>query len=376
MRIMHVITRRELRGAEVVATDLCAQLARRGHAVMLVGLFDPPDRAAADSLTARLEQVVDLGGPKRRGFSVRHTSALRKTVRQFRPDVVQANAFNALKFAALVRWAGRASWPLVYRNVGMASQWVTRPGQRLWGRFLLRQVALVVSVSEESREDFAATYRIARSRIRVTRQGVQVPPLPENAKWRRQLLQLIGCQDDAPLLVHVGNFAPEKNHIGLLDAFAQILCERPDSHLVLVGDGPLRAEVESRIEKLAMGQSVHLLGARADAACLVAGADLMLLVSHVEGIPGVVLEACARGVPVVATNVGGLAEIIENGQTGLLVPKDDMTALACEALRLLHNDDTRRRLGRAAHEFVSRHHSLEASVTECEEIYRSLVNGR
>ena len=373
MRIMHVITRREFRGAEVVARDLCSELAKRGHQVCLTGLFRPPRPEEANRLTEHLPDVIDLGGPQRRGFSLRIMLALRKAINQFRPDIVQANAFNALRFAALVRFLTRAKWPLLYRNVGIASQWITLPGQRLWGNLLLRQVDQVVSVSEESRDDFAATYRIAKSRIRVTRQGVSVPSVLESAKWRRQLQELIGCAQDDPLLVHVGNFAPEKNHIGLLESFSQILEKRPESHLVLMGDGPLRAQVESRIEKLAVGPSVHLLGTRADAACLVAGADLMLVSSHVEGIPGVVLESCARAVPVVATHVGGLGEIIQHGQTGLLVPKGDMPALAREALRLIRDAGLRQRLGLAAREFVKKHYSLDASVAECEEIYRSLL---
>lgn len=376
MRIMHVITRRELRGAEVVARDLCLEFTRRGHKICLVGLFQPPRREEANKLTEHLSDVIDLGGPQRRGLSLRIMLALRKAIDQFRPDIVQANAFNALRFTALVRFLTRAKWPLVYRNVGIASQWVTLPGQRLWGSLLLRQVDQVVSVSEESRDDFAATYRIAKSRIRVTRQGVSVPSPLESAKWRKQLLSIVGLPRDAPLLVHVGSLAPEKNHVGLLDAFAQILQERPDSHLILVGDGPLRAEVEARIDKLAVGQSVHLLGTRADAACLVAGADLMLVSSHVEGIPGVVLESCARAVPVVATHVGGLGEIVRHGQTGLLVPKGDMPALAREALRLIGDVGLRERLGQASRKLVKEHYNLDASVTECEEIYRSLLNGQ
>ena len=101
----------------------------------------------------------------------------------------------------------------------------------------------------------------------------------------------------------------------------------------------------------------------------------MLVASHVEGIPGVVLESCAQAVPVVATHVGGLEEIIQHEKTGLLVPKGDMSQLGREALRLLADGGLRRRLGLAARDFVEEHFSLDASVAECEEIYRFLLTG-
>ena len=146
MKIVQIITRRELRGAEVVAADLCRSLTLRGHEVALIGLFDPPNHSEAETLSRDLPLAIDLGGPKRRGFRWDIFSKLRHQLKALNPDIVQANAFNALKFTALSRVTSRAVWPLVYRNVGVASQWVTRPGQKLWGRQLLKQVAKVIYI--------------------------------------------------------------------------------------------------------------------------------------------------------------------------------------------------------------------------------------
>ena len=101
MKIVQIITRRELRGAEVVAADLCRSLAQRGHEVSLIGLFDPPNQGEADALSRDLPLVIDLGGRKRRGFRWESFSKLRNRLKTLNPDVVQANAFNALKFSAL-----------------------------------------------------------------------------------------------------------------------------------------------------------------------------------------------------------------------------------------------------------------------------------
>jgi glycosyltransferase involved in cell wall biosynthesis len=375
MRILHIITRREFRGAEMVATDLCEELRRRGHEVLLVGLFQPVDAAEADAIAKRVGRVLDVGGPKRRGVALRLAMRLRRTIQQYQPDVVQANAFNALKFAALAKMSSRARWPLVYRNVGLASQWVTRRGQRLWGRFLLRQVDQIVSVSEASRADFAKTYSVPAERILVARQGVKVPCQPANGESHRRLAAVVGCAVDSQLLIHVGNFSPEKNHAGLLDAFERVRARYPESHLVLVGNGPLRSEVERRVADSGLKDSVHLVGARSDAAELIAAADVLLLASHVEGIPGTALEACAAGVPVVTTNVGGLAEIIRDGVTGQLVAAGDMAALADATCRLLGDDTVRQRLGAAARQFVQENYGLQASVDKLEGLYAGLVRG-
>ena len=375
MRIVQIITRRELRGAEVVAADLCRSLMQRGHEVALIGLFAPPDRTEADSLARNLTHVFDLGGRKRRGFQYPVLSALRKTLIAFRPDIVQANAFNALKFAALTKITSRARWPLVYRNVGLASRWLTRPGQRMWGRLLLRHVAQVISVSDASRADFSETYRVPETDIVVTNQGVTIPRHFPKAEWRAKLAALIGCPTASPLLVHVGNFAPEKNHVGLLRAFSQVLQRHPDCHLALMGDGPLRNQIGTTAAQLNVSPRVHLLGAQTQAADLAGGADVMLLSSHIEGIPGVLLEACARQLPVVSTDVGGISEIIRHNQTGVLVDAGEMVTLGVETARLLSQPALCEQLGKAAQGVIRNGYEMGQSVDKLEAIFQQLVVG-
>ncbi|MEE3368086.1 MAG: glycosyltransferase [Planctomycetota bacterium] len=373
MKIVQIITRRELRGAEVVAADLCRSLTQRGHEVSLIGLFDPPNQDDADTLSRDLPLVLDLGGPKRRGFRWDIFSKLRNHLKALNPDVVQANAFNALKFTALSRITTRATWPLVYRNVGLASQWVTRPGQKLWGRQLLKQVAKVISVSAASRRDFSTTYQIPKADIAVLNQGVVIPrPFPK-ATWRNRLTQLVDRPDASFLLVHVGNFSPEKNHLGLLQAFGVVVSSHPAAQLVLLGDGPMRQQVAAEATHLGLAANVHLPGAQAAAADLAGGADAMLISSHVEGIPGVLLEAYARNVPAISTDVGGIHEVIQNGHNGILVPPGDMLALGRETVALLEDHTRRHQLGEAAHRRVVETHDMETSVDQLEALYHELV---
>ena len=375
MKIVQIITRRELRGAEVVAADLCRSLTQRGHAVSLIGLFDPPNHTEADALSRDLPLAIDLGGPKRRGFRWDIYSKLRHRLKTLNPDIVQANAFNALKFTALSRITSRAAWPLVYRNVGVASQWVTRPGQKLWGRQLLKQVAKVISVSAASRRDFSSTYQMPDTEITVLNQGVVIPQAFPKTAWRKRLIELIDRPNASFLLVHVGNFSPEKNHLGLLQAFGVVLARHPGAQLVLLGDGPLRQQVSDEASRLGSATNVHLPGAQAGAADLAGGADAMLISSHVEGIPGVLLEASARRVPVISTDVGGIHEVIQNNHNGILVPPGDMLTLGRETAALLDDYARRHRLGEAARRQVVDTHDMEDSVDQLETIYHELVTG-
>src|SRR5207248_3814804 len=125
----------------------------------------------------------------------------------------------------------------------------------------------------------------------------------------------------------------------------RVVAQEPHARLVLVGDGPERAGVEAQVRELNLGEKVRFLGTRKDVAQLLHGADLFLLTSVSEGIPLTVIEAMAAGLPVVATDVGGLREVVADGLTGLLAPAKDAAALADCVWRLAGDPELRRRMG-------------------------------
>ncbi len=374
MKIAHVITRRELRGAEVVASDICEDLARRGHETTLIGLYRPVIDNCGNGFQTHGATVMDMNGFRKGWPDPILLWRLTRTLSKCAPDIVQANAFHALKFTSAARWLLGARWPIVYRNVGIASQWIKRPFQRWWGKAMLHGVDHVLSVSEASRKDFSATYDVAPDRIEICRQGVRIPVTINRESARLRLCELPQCNPDADVIVHIGNFSPEKNHTGLLEAFQQILQQRPEARLILFGDGPLRSTIEQTIDSMELRNRVSLLGARRDASELVAGADLLVLASRVEGIPGAVLEAAAQAVPTVSTDVGGLREIVRDGETGKLVPAADMSALAQAVVQLLSDPKRRNEFGKSAHEFVTANHDMEKNTLALEELYQRLVD--
>ena len=371
MRILQLVTRNELRGAEVFAGQLSERLCGRGHQVVQAALYRLLD--SSDHLTLRDVPQVELLGRIKGRIELGALVRLRTLLRDFRPDVIQANGFHALKYASLLRRMSRPKPPIIYRNISVASRWTTRFCQRAWGSWVCRPVSYVLSVSEASAEDFAAYYRVPAERVRVVRRGIEIPDQADANAMRERLRGLVAAGPEARLLCHVGGFTREKNHQGLLDAFGQLHDVCPNAHLLLFGDGPLRNEIQSRATAAGLTTSVHFFGYRDDARDLVAGADVMLLCSHIEGIPGVVLEAAARRVPAVCTDVGGVSEFVQDGQTGLLVPAGDMPALARAAVRLLEDDALRRQIGENAYQRVREHYDMQRTVDQFEAIYRQVL---
>jgi glycosyltransferase involved in cell wall biosynthesis len=370
MKILHLVTRRQRRGAEVFAAQLADGLVQEGHEVQLVGLYAPP----ADPLVPLLAPVHDLTGREEDKLSYSLISEIADFTKAFAPDVVQANGSSTLKYASLAKTLSGGRWPLVYRNISIASQWLRGPAHRFFGQLMVRNVDHVAAVSRLSEEDFRITYRVPPERISTIPIGVHIPPQPQLPGLRDRLAGVSGVSPDSELLLHVGSFSPEKNHVWLLDAFTRILVRRPAAHLILVGDGALFDAVEAQVADRGLQQRVHLLGSRADVPTLIGGADLFLLPSTIEGIPGVVLEAAAQAVPTVATDVGSVSEAVDDGRTGILVPLGDKECFTAAVCSLMASPAQRRAMGAAAYKLVSDNYSMAGIVSRFERLYGHLCN--
>ena len=363
MNILQLVTRRQRRGGEVVAADLSTTLAARRHDVRFAGLNPPPAEPLVPSGVA--SEDVSTAPPS--VLSPRLVADLARYLRRVEPDVIQANGGYAMKYAVLAKRWSRGRWPLLYCNIGLSSDWLRRPGQRAWNRWLLRQADVTAAVSEASRVDLLATYGLDPDRVEVVRRGVPLEAEGRQAA-RQSLREELGLPAEATVLLHVGSFAPEKNHAGLLRIVERV--EHPDTHLVLVGDGPLRDSIERAASNT---PNVHILGLRSDVPHLLAGSDLLLLPSLTEGIPGVILEAGVQSLPTVAYDVGGVAEAIHGSKTGRLIPAGDEAAFARAVVELLSNDQKRQAMGEQARAFIESDYSLEQSVDSFERLYRQIV---
>ncbi len=179
--------------------------------------------------------------------------------------------------------------------------------------------------------------------------------------------------DEATVCISVGRLVPVKGHADLIRGFAHALSEQEDLVLLLAGDGELRDELTALVAELSLGDRVRFLGWRDDTADLLAGSDIFVLPSLNEGLGLVLIEAMAANLPVVATRVGGVPEVVEEGQTGLLVEARNPDRISNAILRLARDRALRERMGRAGRERADEHFSIQATVRRTEQIYNDLV---
>lgn len=206
-----------------------------------------------------------------------------------------------------------------------------------------------------------------RRKVQMIRNGVDVERFSprDGAAVRAEL----GIPADVPVAGILAALRPEKNHALFLRAARNLLVDLPDSRFLIVGDGPERGRLELLAADLGIARSVRFLGNRADVPEVLSALDVVALCSHVEASPVSVLEGLSCGRPVVATNVGSLAESVRDGVSGYLVPEGDEAALTARLRRLLRDPAERAALGRAGREWVVSQASVEQMVRGYEELF-------
>ncbi len=188
-----------------------------------------------------------------------------------------------------------------------------------------------------------------------------------------------GIEEDNLLIAEVGNVIPRKGQLHMIEAMPRILRAVPEARLLVVGahtNAAYSARVQALARSLEVQSSVVWAGGRADVAQILRACDVFALASREESLPFAVLEAMAAGLPVVATDVGGVAECVCQGETGLLVPAGNPNALADALIEMLRGEGLRRRLGRAGRERVLRHFSVESQAPKIEAVFQRAAQRR
>jgi len=230
-----------------------------------------------------------------------------------------------------------------------------------------RSTDAVVCVSEADRAT-AVRMRLAPvSRLRLIRNGIEPPRAGEGAEGGRKF--------EAPVVGTVARLHRQKGVAYLLKAAEALGRVRPEVKVVVVGGGPLEAKFREALGRSGVGRSVVLLGERADAADILSTFDVFVLPSLWEGLPLVLVEAAARGKPIVATDIDGVREVLRDGETGLLVPPRDPAALTDAVIRLLDDPALARRLAERAKAEIPPRFTLDRMVAEYASLYLELSRG-
>jgi len=271
---------------------------------------------------------------------------------------------------------GRILGWLTGHRVIITSQRSVDDWRRFWHVWLDRLtshwVTLYIANCHAAARRLQEREKLPPSRIKVIQNGIDITPFAQAQAGlvRREL----AIEPNRAVITCVANFKEVKGHRILIDAIAALYAQNPDFCLWLVGDGPLRPEIEHQIRELGLENAVMFLGQRSDVPHILVDTDIFALASLWEGMPGVILEAMAARLPVVATSVGGIPEMVVHGQTGYLVPPRDSGALATSLARLLEDEESRLEMGEAGYRRVRSHFSLDAKVRELENVYEELYH--
>jgi len=321
--------------------------------------------AFVEELRSTGVSVTCLGA--RSSWDVRWVARLRALVRARQIDVVHAHsplaAIGARLAARTIRARRRPRVVTTEHNV-----WDSHaPLTARMNRWTARLDDARLAVSEAVRTSMPDPLR---RRTEVVLHGVDVEATRAAAD-RDGVRAELGIAPDEHMVVTVANLRATKGYPDLLDAARRVVAEHPSARFVAVGQGPMEAEIRARHAELALGRSFLILGYRPDAARIVSAADIFCLASHHEGVPLAMMEALVLGIPVVATDVGGVHELVEHGREALLVPPRDPGALAGALLSLLADDERRTAIAAAA---TARgdHLGVENAVRRTEAVYAAV----
>jgi glycosyltransferase involved in cell wall biosynthesis len=325
-----------------------------------------------------VEKALDLGIgldviDERFRFDTRVITELKKVVGRVQPNIIQT---HNVKSHFLMRLSGlwrEIPW-IAFHHGYTTTDWKMRAYNRL-DRWSLRKAHRVVTMNKIFAHHLTQTGASVEG-MRILHNAVDVEGILEVSDHETtKLRNRLGIDEEGRVIIAIGRLSLEKGHLDLIKAFAKMVRGQANSQtkLVIVGEGPEREKLEQEIDALHIKGQVRFAGQVSDVKPFYAIADLMVLPSHSEGSPNVLLEAMAAHLPVVATSVGGVPEIATHNETALLVESRNVEALA-QAISLLSNDrELARSLAANAQEQVLRNHSPQSRLRSLLEIYGELA---
>ena len=239
-------------------------------------------------------------------------------------------------------------------------------------RLVAARAAAMVAVSQDLRHFFCRVTGVNTKSVQVIHNGVDTE-LTSDKKRNTELLKAAGIPANASVIGTVGNLYPVKGHIHLIRALPSILRHRPETYAVILGRGEMEEALGAEARSLGIQNRVHLLGYREDAHQWLSVMDVFALPSLSEGLPLSLLEAMAVGIPTVVTRVGGMPEVVRDGQTGFIVPPAEPDALASKILFLLKNPDIASKVGAAGRHHIRERFSLGRMVEEYRGLYHEAL---
>ena len=290
-------------------------------------------------------------------------------LRQWQPQILHSHMVHANLMARVTRFL--IPIPVVVttaHNINEGGKWA-EIAYRLTGSWC----DLTTQVSQAGVERYVHIKAVPEHKIRLTPNTVDNNQFCPNLEVRQRIRQELALEEKFVWLA-VGRYHQQKDYPNMLKAFAQVVSQYPDALLLIAGDALLGSDVETLANSLGINSNVQFLGVRRDVPALMNGADAYVMSSAWEGMPMVLLEASATGLPIVATDVGGNREVVLDGESGFLVPPQAPIALGKAMLRLMElPPDRRRQMGEVGRSHAESKYSIEQIVKMWENLYRELL---
>lgn len=364
-RPLFIVTGLNRGGAEIQVFYLAKGLRDRGWSAEVVSMLE--GGTIVDDFRQAGIPLHQLG--IRRGVpDPRAILRLRNIIRNFRPDIVHSHMVHANLLARITRLV--CPMPVLISTAHNMTE-----GRR-WTEIAYRVTDsigdLTTIICNAAAERYVRVGSVPSERLKVVVNGLPVEQFRPDVNSRAQIRRQLGIREEFVWLA-VGRFEPPKDYANLINAIAQVRSN--PSLLLIAGDGPLRPDIEKLASDLKVSDRIRFLGIRKDISALMGAADGYVMSSAWEGLPMALLEAAASGLPIVATNVGGNAEVVRDGVSGYLVPPSDpqMLALTLKKMELM-SPLVRTSMGLAGRDFVAAHYSISSVLDEWESIYRALIH--
>jgi glycosyltransferase involved in cell wall biosynthesis len=383
VKVLRVIARLNMGGPALHVAYLTAGLRERGYETTLVAgtLAQGEDSMAfvASGLGVAVVTIPELGREISPVRDLIATLRLARLIRRERPQILHTHTAKAGTVGRLAaRLAGSARPPIVVHTFhGHVLRGYFGPVRsrlfRWLERWLARGTTALIAVSPQVRDDLVALGVAPREKFAVIRLGIELEERVADTNGRADTRHYLGIAPDRFTVGWIGRMTAIKNTEDVLSAFKALRARGVEATLCMVGDGPDRPELERRAHELGIMRDTLFLGYQQDVAPLYAAFDALVLPSSNEGTPVSVIEALAARTPVVATRVGGVPDVVREGDDGFLVDPGDTDALAERLERLASDPELRERMGTAARSRVLSRYAVDRLVDDVDRLYRSLL---
>ena len=371
MRVIHVSKVTGIAGSEGHLLRLLPGLTQHGVEIHMLILEDP--RSSAVPFRQELETrgvSAEILPISRWHVDPLLPGRLMRRLRDLQPDLVHTHLLHADLYG--LRAAARARVPYAISSRHNNDAFRHNPLIKWLNRRAMKRTQCVVTISRALARFVYEIEGIDPGKVIPVHYGLESPTPDANA--RRTARDRLGYADDVPLVGVFGRLVRQKGIDVLLEAFASVSGQHPAARLVVIGDGPLRADLEFQTHKLGLKDVVSFTGWIDNARDLMPACDLIAVPSRWEGFGLVTLEAMGYALPLVASRTSALPEIIVDGETGLLVPPENPSALAEAINTLLSGPERTRSFGRAGYERLATTFSVEKMVQATLDVYNKVVS--